>query len=214
MKQLVFGTGDLAEMLFSNLQKEGIEVSAFLLTVEGDAKFCGKPVVPLRQATKLYPPGEYGVYICIGYKRMNMGRKKVFDEVSALGYPVLSYIHPTAQISGSYGVGIIAFQNVSVDFGAHMGIANILYPYTVVSHHTVIEDFNYFAPCSCVAGRVKIGSFCFIGANATLRDHISISDYSLLGAGCYVDSDTEPYAVVVPTRSLTLSGRKSIDINL
>jgi acetyltransferase-like isoleucine patch superfamily enzyme len=42
---------------------------------------------------------------------------------------------------------------------------------------------------------VKIGDSCFIGVNATLRDHVSIGARSVIGAGALILSDVEPEGV-------------------
>jgi carbonic anhydrase/acetyltransferase-like protein (isoleucine patch superfamily) len=48
-----------------------------------------------------------------------------------------------------------------------------------------------------VSGGVEIGEQCFIGVNATLRDHIKIGDRCVIGAGALILSDAEPEGVYV-----------------
>ena len=49
-----------------------------------------------------------------------------------------------------------------------------------------------------VSGGVSIGDQCFIGVNATLRDHITIGMGTVIGAGALVMKDTNPFSVYAP----------------
>lgn len=48
-----------------------------------------------------------------------------------------------------------------------------------------------------VSGGVTIGESCFIGVNATLRDHIKVGERCVVGAGVLVLSDTDPEGVYI-----------------
>jgi len=48
-----------------------------------------------------------------------------------------------------------------------------------------------------VSGGVDIGEQCFIGVNATLRDHINIGAKCVIGAGALLLADTEPEGVYI-----------------
>ena len=61
-----------------------------------------------------------------------------------------------------------------------------------------------------VSGGVEIGEQCFIGVNATLRDHIKIGDRCVVGAGALllIDAVSEGvYIGVATTRSRVPSTR-------
>jgi len=50
-----------------------------------------------------------------------------------------------------------------------------------------------------VSGGVEIGEQCFIGVNATLRDHIKIGEKCVIGAGALLLADAEPNGVYIGT---------------
>jgi len=61
-----------------------------------------------------------------------------------------------------------------------------------------------------VSGGVEIGEQCFIGVNATLRDHIKVGERCVLGAGTLLLSDAEPdglYIGAATERSAVPSSR-------
>ena len=48
-----------------------------------------------------------------------------------------------------------------------------------------------------VSGGVDIGEQCFIGVNATLRDHINIGAKCVIGAGALLLADAAPEGVYI-----------------
>ena len=154
--------------------------------------------------------------ICVGYTNKNMVRKRIYSEAKEKGYHIVNYIHPTATIATDMfvGWGTIVFERVTIGQFVKLGAMNVFDIGTVVSHHSVIGDFNFFAPVSALAGYVTVGQNCFFGIHSTIRNGISIADYTLVGAGCYISKNTEPYSVQVSARSTTLSGKSSLDMKL
>ena len=47
---------------------------------------------------------------------------------------------------------------------------------------------------------------------AIVNTDIEIADFTLVGAGAYVKKSTNVNDVIVPARSVTLEGKKSIDL--
>ena len=48
-------------------------------------------------------------------------------------------------------------------------------------------------------GGVELGEPCFVGVNATLRDHIKVGDRCVLGAGTLLLADAAPDGVYIGT---------------
>ena len=48
--------------------------------------------------------------------------------------------------------------------------------------------------------------------NSVIRGPKTVADYTLVGAGCYISDNTEPYGVYVPARSVHLENKKSTDM--
>jgi carbonic anhydrase/acetyltransferase-like protein (isoleucine patch superfamily) len=46
-----------------------------------------------------------------------------------------------------------------------------------------------------ISGGVTVEESCFIGVNATLRDHIVIGKKTLIGAGSLIMKSTDPFSV-------------------
>jgi acetyltransferase-like isoleucine patch superfamily enzyme len=52
-----------------------------------------------------------------------------------------------------------------------------------------------------VSGHVRVNRHCFIGVNATLRNDVTIGEYTLIGAGAVIMKDTAPRSVYVGSRT-------------
>lgn len=216
-KVIIFGLTDLSVRISHHIfQDSQYEIVAY--TVEREymqEQFLGKPVVPFERVEEYYPPDLFDMLICVGYTNMNMVRERIFLTAKEKGYRIMTYIHPTATVfAESIGEETIVFPRAIIDQFVKIGAMNIFEIGTLVGHHSIIGDFNFFAGASVLAGNVTIGSNCFLSVNSTIKNRISIGDYTLVGAGCYVSKDTDPYSVQVPVRSITLVGKNSLDMKL
>ena len=76
-------------------------------------------------------------------------------------------------------------KKVSLGSGNHIG------------HHSVIRDHTFMASHVVVSGGVDIGEQCFVGVNATLRDHIKVGDRCVVGAGALLLADAAAEGVYI-----------------
>lgn len=214
-RAIIFGTGVFAEVLFFFLKQDGnMKIGGF--TVDSKYRetdsYMGLPLVDFEMADEMFPPMEYGIYICMGYTGMNSVREQKFCEADKKGYEILSYRHRSAIVNAeSMGRGNIIFENVTIGPFCEIGDGNVFYPCANIAHNTKMKSFNYYSLSAAVAGNVDIGSGCFFGNNCSIKDNVHIADKTLVGAGCYIGRNTEPYEVYVPSKSVKLAGKKSTD---
>ncbi len=216
MKYIIVGNGDYAKMMgrylknTKNVQALGFTVPKVCIS---EATIDNTPVIPAEELYESYHPSEWLLVMGIGYRNMNRIKQQEFNRFKNMGYHFENYIHPTAIIENNVimGEGNNIFEGVIIQEGVKIGDGNLLYGGVLVAHENTIGSFNSFSVKSCVAGCSIIGDNCFFGANSTIRDHVSIADYTLVGAGAYVDMRTSPYEVVVPQKSVVINGRSSLE---
>ena len=92
--------------------------------------------------------------------------------------------------------------NVTLWSGNHIGHDSTIGDHCFISSHVVVSGH--------VDGRQQ---GCFIGVNATLRNSISIAEYTLIGAGALVMKDTAPGSVYLGARG-ERSVKTSDDVDL
>lgn len=213
----IFGANDFSELLLGHLRSsaDAPEIIAFVVDrqyLHADS-YSGLPLVAFDEALRLFPPESFGVYVCVGYRQMNEGRRQAYAKLVENGYHILSFFHPTASVEcEQMGLGTIALAKVIIDRHCDVGDGNIFQIGAMVAHHSKIGNFNFFAPGACVTGQVHIKNNCFFGANSTIRNGITIADATLVGAGAYINKNTEENSVILPPRSISLEGRSSLEI--
>lgn len=213
-KILIFGITDLAENLYYHLKSEDKIVDGFCINEAYITSYqlFGLPVYSFEKLSSIFEDCEIEFYVCIGYKKMNNFRKKIFSEIEEKGYVVKSYRHRTAQVyASSIGKGNLFFENSYVGMYSNIGDGNIFYPGSMVAHHTDVGNFNFFSISSSIAGKVKIGNLNFLGNNASTKDRINIGNEVLVGASAYVDRNLYDGQVIVPNKSIILDNKKSLD---
>ncbi len=214
---IIFGTTDLAEVLVYHLQHDE-RYKIVAVTVEmkycNEKHFADYPLIPFETIND-YIEDDYGFFICVGYSQMNEGRKKIYHKIKNNNYRVLTYIHPTAVVqTNRISEGSLFFENVTIGPYCTIGTCNIFYPCAHLAHHSKVGNYNFFAISSSVAGHVIVENQCFFGNNSTTKNGIIIRNKTLLGAGAYLDKDTEEGAVIVPERSIRLENKTSNDFAL
>lgn len=217
MKNLVIiGNGSYAAMMkrYIDLTQFGT-VQAFAV----DKPFittpilCDTPVIALDTLSQHFNPANIQLIMGIGYTKMGEIRKRIFEHCKQQDYTFANYIHPTAILSSniSLGEGNNLLEGVIIEESVCIGDANLFFGGSLIAHETIIGNYNTFSVKSVVAGVTTVKNNCFVGAAATLRDHITLNDYVLIGASAYAAKDVKEYGVVIPSKSVILSDRKSTD---
>ncbi len=217
MKKLVIvGNGPYSQMM-----KKYVEQTGFgkVLAYTADAEYIqrkemdGVPVLPLEGLKEVYSCDEVTLIMGIGYRRMGEIRREVFKKCKRDGYYFENYIHPTALVAHdvTLGEGNNILEGVIIEVGVKIGDANLFFGGSMVGHETTVGSYNTFAGKSMAAGCVIIKNHCFLGISSSVKDHVALEDYVLLGAAAYGFQDMEPYSVVAPARSIVLKDKKSTE---
>ena len=107
--------------------------------------------------------------------------------------------HPSTVVSrwATLGRGTVLLQNVTVNANARIGDHVIVLPNTVISHDDVIGDYTSIASAVSLSGGVKVGRSCYLGANCSVKEYLTIGSKSLVGLGSVVLRDVPANSVVV-----------------
>lgn len=155
------------------------------------------PCVGLSRITELFPPDKHTVIMAIGYSDLNRTRESMFTKVKALGYTLLTYIHPDAKVysENPVGEGSVILPNAVIEPHACVGANTVIWCNTTVAHHAVVEDHCWIAAGTVLSGQVKVGRNSFVGVNATIANKVEIGEYNFVGAAALISKCTKPYAV-------------------
>jgi sugar O-acyltransferase (sialic acid O-acetyltransferase NeuD family) len=198
-KIVIFGTKDLAELALFYFRNDWLyEPVAFCVDGEflKESKFCGLPVIPLEEITKIHKPQETTFFLPITQKGMGNLRRKKLDQVTSMGYEVCNLISPRAVVYGRInGFNNFVFENNVIQPFVTVGDNNIFWSGNHIGHHSVIGDDNFFTSHVVLSGHCQVGNGCYFGVNSTIRDGVKVANKTLVGMGAIIGKDTQENGV-------------------
>jgi sugar O-acyltransferase (sialic acid O-acetyltransferase NeuD family) len=217
-KLVIFGAGDIARLAWVYFTRDSEhEVVAFTVDEKylTGSSFQGLPLVAFEKIAELYPQGDHKMFVALSYAKMNKVRAEKYRQARAAGYELVSYVSSRCSFLTDNPVGDNCFilEDNTIQPFVRIGSNVTLWSGNHIGHDAVIDDHCFLASHIVVSGYVHIGSSCFIGVNATLRNSITIAPETLIGAGAVIMKDTAEKGVYLPQRA-ELFKKKSDEIEL
>jgi UDP-perosamine 4-acetyltransferase len=177
----VVGTRSFAGEVADFAEEAGIDVLGLLEPYEPErigTTIHGLPVTALEET----PPGV--AIIGTGER----ARQEIASRVEALGWELLTVVHPRAHVSrrSSIGRGSVVGPGAVVGAYTRIGEHVVTGRGVLVGHHSEICDFVTLNPGANVAGNTRVGAGAFIGMAAVVRDHVTVGASALVAAGAVV----------------------------
>lgn len=182
--------------------------------LDGDT-FEGLPLVAFEDVAERYPPAEYDFFVALGYSGMNRHREAKYHAAKALGYQLATYVssHCTYLSQHPPGDNCLILEDNTVQPFVRIGNNVTIWSGNHLGHDVTIDDHVFITSQVVLAGFVTVQHHCFVGTNATVRDGVTMAPKTLIGAGAYIDTDTDEGAVYVPARTVQLA-KKSHEVDL
>jgi sugar O-acyltransferase (sialic acid O-acetyltransferase NeuD family) len=217
-KLVIFGAGDIARLAHYYFTRDSEhEVAAFAVDQKylAGKSFLDLPLVPFEEVVALYPPQDYKMFVALSYTRMNKARAEKYQEAKSRGYELVSYVSSRCSFLTDHPVGDNCFilEDNTIQPFVRIGNNVTLWSGNHIGHDSTIEDHCFLASHIVVSGYVHIHPYCFIGVNATLRNSITVSPETLIGAGAIIMKDTVERGVYLPQRA-ELFNKASDEIEL
>lgn len=215
---VILGTGSFAQVAHFYLAHDtDYEVVAFTATADHltASEMSGLPVVPFESLVERYPPGDFKMFVAIGYAQVNKVRAEFYRQVKSLGYECVSYISSKCTHWGDTVIGenCFIFEDNTIQPFVTIGDDVVMWSGNHIGHHAKIAEHCFVTSHVVVSGHTRVGPYCFLGVNATLRDDISIGEACVVGAGALIMKSTQPFEVYPGSATLPLS-RKSFEIRM
>ncbi len=197
---VVYGNGSVARLVYNELTYNSPhEVVAFCVDKEyvADTLIFGLPVVPFEDITTLYPPDSYGMFIGVGYSKVNKIRESRYLEAKALGYSFTNIIaktvisYPCLKLGENCLIGnyTVIYPDVTIGNNVLVGAACTL------DHDLILGDHCFLSDQVAISGFVKVMPNCFLGTSATVRNKVMIGRESIIGAATSIMEDVEERSV-------------------
>jgi sugar O-acyltransferase (sialic acid O-acetyltransferase NeuD family) len=215
---VIFGAGDIARLAHYYFTRDtGHEVIAFTVdqAFRREDSFLGLPLVDFETVSSRYEPSNHEMFIAVSYAKMNKVRAEKYYRAKDLGYRLVSYVSTRCSFLTDNAVGDNCFilEDNTIQPFVKIGNNVTLWSGNHIGHDSIIEDHCFLASHIVVSGHVHIHPYCFIGVNATLRNSITVSRESLIGAGSVIMKDTVEKGVYISNHTRP-SGKKSDEIDI
>ena len=217
-KIVIFGAGDIARLAHFYFSKDSEhEVVAFAVDAEFRTAdtFLDLPLLTLDAVPAAYPPTDYKMFVALSYTQVNKLRAAKYAQVKALGYDLVSYISSrcTYLATDPPGDNCFILEDNTVQPFVRIGANVTLWSGNHIGHDATIGDHCFVSSHVVISGHVTIEQGCFLGVNATLRNGITIGEYSIVGAGALIMKSTRPGTVHLGQRAERLA-KGSDDVEL
>lgn len=198
MKVIVYGTGKMAELICYSFNNDSpYEVVAFCVddayVPDKDAKLLGLPILNFEQVLKKFPKESHYIHVAIG---RNSAREVVYTKVKEAGYSFANYISSKANVWPDLITGQNTFIDQCSDIHPFVTIGdNCMLIGARIGHHSTIRN-NVLLSGNILGGNVTIGNNSFLGINSSVKEDVCIGNNNIIGAGVFINKNTEDYAIV------------------
>lgn len=123
-------------------------------------------------------------HITVGQIQSNIVRKKIANELMALGAELPNIISPSAIVSSysKLGQGITVMHQATIQADVMIGDFCIINDHALIEHEVHIGKFSHIATGAIVNGNVEIGENVFIGSGAVIVQGSKIPDGTFIKA--------------------------------
>ena len=201
-KIIIFGEGKIADEAYFYITNDSPhDIVAFTV----DEKFISKKemfglsIIPFQGIENKYPPGEFKMFVALGYQNMNKLRATKYFEAKDKGYELISYVNSRASNFGDVEIGDNCFilENTVIQPCSKIGNNVYIWSGNHIGHHAIVGDHCYIAGHVIISGSAIIEPYCFIGVNATIGHEIKIGRESFIGASCFVTKNVGEKSVFI-----------------
>lgn len=200
-KVIIFGILDTAELAHYYLTNDSpYEIEAFTLSQNYLEKnhysprgaSCEYPVVPFEDLEKIYPPGDFSLFVPMTGVKMNTIREKIFLEGKKKGYNYISYVSSKATVfNNQIGENCFILEDNTIQPFTTIGNNVVLWSGNHIGHHGKIEDHVFLTSHVVMSGHCLIKQRAWLGVNSTIRDFTTIGEGCLIAMGSLVTKNTE-----------------------
>lgn len=199
-KVIIFGVNDFAELAHYYLSTDtkhdiiAFSVSQEYIPIGGTFK--GLPVVPFENIENVYSIKDFHFFAPMSAKGMNKFRERIYNEIKAKGYSLISYISSKAtRFNNVIGENCFILEDNTLQPFTNIGNNVILWSGNHMGHHGIIKDHVMFTSHVVMSGHCVIEPYSFLGVNSTIRDGVTIAEGTLVAMGANIIKDTQSWGV-------------------
>ncbi len=115
-------------------------------------------------------------------------RKRLMEQLQAMGAEVPVLIHPKAVIGAnvSIGAGSVIMAGAVINPDTRIGQGCIVNTCASIDHDCVIRDYVHVSVGAHLAGAVSVGNNTWVGAGAVIKNNVDLCSNCMVGMGAVV----------------------------
>ncbi len=214
-KVVLFGASKFARNIYVHLEYDSpYEVVAFTVDSQylREEVLFDRPVVPFESVEAHFPPERFGMFVAVGYQRLNEFRSEKCHQAKAKGYRLISYVSDRAVTWPGQVIGdnCLICPNSVLAPSVKIGDNVVIGPGALIAHDSEIHDHAFIGSGASLSGLVTVGPYCFVGTGAIIRDNVTIGQRCIIGAGAVVLENAPDRSVYAaePAAKLPLTSDK------
>jgi sugar O-acyltransferase (sialic acid O-acetyltransferase NeuD family) len=131
------------------------------------------------------------------HKGMNKERERVYNEIKAKNYNLISYVSSKATVFDTFTAGDNCFilEDNTIQPFATIGSNTVLWSGNHIGHHSRIGDHVFITSHVVISGNCIVEPYCFIGVNSALKENVLLGKASFIAMSTCITKNTEPYSV-------------------
>lgn len=198
---IIFGIGNIAEVAYYYLKNDtNHNIIGFALEKKYiKEKFKFKlPIIEFEKMENNYPPNKYTFFAPCSGTNLNRFRERIYNEGKKKGYNFFTYISSKANVyTENIGENCFILENTTIQPYTKIGNNCILWSGSCLCHHSIIENHVFIATQVVISGMCRIKNYCFIGANASLKDSVTLEEGTVVGMSACITKNTKGNAIYI-----------------
>jgi sugar O-acyltransferase (sialic acid O-acetyltransferase NeuD family) len=185
---IVYGTNDVSQLAAFYLENDSSrQVAGHCVDREflESSEVIDKPLFAFEDIS----PDEFDLFIPLYDSRLRELKAK---EAKEKGFTLVSYVSSKATVWSPVGENCFIMEDNTIQPFVKIGNNIVMWSGNHIGHHSIIEDNVFFSSHVVLSGHCVVKSYCWLGVNSTIRDHITLAEGTFIGMGSVITKDTEP----------------------
>ena len=124
-------------------------------------------------------------------------RIKLVEDLNIPSDRMATFVHPTAYVAPGvkFGPGCVVMPNVYVGQETMLGKGCIILHGATIGHNCSLGDYCHVSAQACLAGYLRVGKGVHFGLNSSIRENVTIGDFSSIGMGAVLLKNIGDYEI-------------------
>jgi acetyltransferase-like isoleucine patch superfamily enzyme len=176
----------------------------------------GRPVVPVDEVARKFPPSDVYAFVPMGAARMNEVRAKKYASLKSLGYRFVSYVHSSNDVyeKGTVGENCFILERQTTNYDCAIGNNVMMWSGCHIGDGSRIGDDSFLGSHVVVNGFVDVGRGCYLASNCTITGGVKLGAQSFVGANVLITKSTAERSVhvVEPVAALNIDSLRFLKL--